>query len=240
MGEAGAVDEDLIPAIYGMDDDQWVQGAGYLDYEAEAQLISDNLLDFSHLSFVHANSFGGGDEVAVDPFSASPPKITPLPRSVQVTRWVTGTPGPENGRHWAPDDLIDWWLSYDYVAPGILIMQSASFEHGSAEKWGDEGPPEWDLAVRARSVTSQAATPIATGRARYFFCTGPHRDHGGEAERDSMMALAHLAFGEDKVMIEAQHKVISRSPGVKMVPSVHDKAVTIFKGIMRKLEASDS
>ncbi len=42
------------------------------------RLINDNLLDFSHLSFVHANSFGAGPE-----FAESQAKISPLERGIR-------------------------------------------------------------------------------------------------------------------------------------------------------------
>jgi phenylpropionate dioxygenase-like ring-hydroxylating dioxygenase large terminal subunit len=35
-----------------------------MDYDANYQLINDNLTDFTHLSYVHPNSFGTSDEFA--------------------------------------------------------------------------------------------------------------------------------------------------------------------------------
>lgn len=108
---------------------------------------------------------------------------------------------------------------------------------GSAEEFGADGPPDMSKSLRAWAVSSQAVTPTAPGKARYFFSTGPHRDQGGPAERDGMVATAQMAFAEDKVMIEAQQRNIDRLGEVRMVPSVHDKALTIFNGIERRLAA---
>src|SRR5205814_1975289 len=58
MGEAAEADPALIPPAVGLDHPDYILGHGHLDYAAEARLINDNLLDFSHLSYVHANSFG--------------------------------------------------------------------------------------------------------------------------------------------------------------------------------------
>jgi phenylpropionate dioxygenase-like ring-hydroxylating dioxygenase large terminal subunit len=56
MGEASAADETLIPPAVGLDDPNFILGSGQLDYAAEARLINDNLLDLSHLSYIHASS----------------------------------------------------------------------------------------------------------------------------------------------------------------------------------------
>ena len=73
MGDADAADPALIPPAVGYDDPGYILGHGQLDYEAEARLINDNLLDFSHLSYVHAKSFGAGPE-----FAQNTPTVTPL------------------------------------------------------------------------------------------------------------------------------------------------------------------
>ena len=54
----------MIPPAVGLDHPDYILGHGHLDYEAEARLINDNLLDFSHLTFVHADSFGAGPQFA--------------------------------------------------------------------------------------------------------------------------------------------------------------------------------
>jgi len=58
MGDPARADTALIPPAVGLDDPDWILGHGQLDYQAEASYINDNLLDFSHLTYVHANSFG--------------------------------------------------------------------------------------------------------------------------------------------------------------------------------------
>ncbi len=72
MGEAAAADESLIPAAVGLDHPDYILGYGQLDYAAEARLINDNLLDFSHLSYVHANSFGAKEDSAHNGRKARP------------------------------------------------------------------------------------------------------------------------------------------------------------------------
>ena len=78
-------------------------------------------------------------------------------------------------------------------------------------------------------------TPLAPGKARYFFSWGPHRDHGDAALRDWLMALAGMAFAEDKAMIEGQQAVIDATPDPQIMPTVHDKGVTLFNRLVERL-----
>ena len=226
MGDPELADEALIPPSIGPDHPDYIMGHGHLDYEAEAQLINDNLLDFSHLTFVHAESFQAGDDFAKDL-----PKLETLERGVRFTRWVTNAAGPV-GRQ--ADDLQDNYMCYEFLIPGILLMWAGSFPVGTA-KACDMGEPDRGKAINGVTFTSQAVTPMEDGKARYFFCWGPHKDHGDEKLRDFLMGVADKAFGEDKVMIEAQHKVIGRTANPTVMPTAHDKGVTIFTRKVEKM-----
>ena len=92
-GDPGAADDTLIPPAVGLDHPDYILGHGQLDYAAEARLINDNLLDCSHLTFVHAASFGAGPE-----FAANPGRITPLERGIRYERWIENSTGSSSRR----------------------------------------------------------------------------------------------------------------------------------------------
>ncbi len=231
MGAPALADETLVPPAVGYDDPDYILGHGFLDYEAEAQLINDNLLDFSHLSYVHAQSFGAGAE-----FAGMLPRVTPLPRGVRFERWIEGTLGASMRKSDMP---VDSWQTYDFLIPGVLLMWSANYPKGTAAAL-DRQPPEKAKAIAALNFTSQAVTPTGSRTSRYFFSWGPHRAHGDEAMRDGMMALAGQAFGEDKTMIEAQQRVVDRDPERPVMPTAHDKGVTLFNRLVEKLAREES
>ncbi len=230
MGDPALADKALIPPAVGFDDPDYILGRGFLDYEAEARLINDNLLDFSHLSYVHAESFGAGPE-----FADRLARTIPLDRGVRFQRWITNTHGMSNRRSPVP---VDSFQSYDFLIPGVLLMWSGLFPAGTAERL-DHGEPPMNDAVSGLNFTSQAVTPMGDGTARYFFSWGPHRRHGDEAMRDGMMGLAGKAFHEDKVMIEAQHKVIQRSANQRIVPTAHDRGVTLFNRLVERMSREE-
>lgn len=226
MGEPARADAQLIPPAVGLEDPQWLLGHGHLDYQAEARYINDNLLDFSHLTYVHANSFGAGPS-----FAEERPQLTALERGVRFSRWNIGTRGPV-GR--SSEELTDNWMTYDFLVPGVLLMWSGSFRLGTAAACG-YGQPDYSQAIRGVTFTSQAVTPTATRSARYYFSWGPHRLHGDAALRDFLMGLAAKAFGEDKVMIEAQQRVIDRTADPLVMPTAHDRGVTLFNRLVARL-----
>lgn len=231
MGDAETAAPDLIPPAVGLDHPDFILGHGHLDYAAEARLINDNLLDFSHLSFVHANSFGSGPQ-----FAQTQARITPLERGVRYERWTENSLGSSSRRSAAP---MDNFMSYDFLIPGVLLMTGGVFPLGTAKACG-HGPPDLAMAVGGVTFTSQAVTPLGDRSARYFFSWGPHRAHGDEALRDTLMAMADQAFAEDKVMIEAQQRVIDATPDPKVMPTAHDRGLTMFNRLVDKFARDEA
>ena len=64
MGDPDKADESLIPDTHYNDDAGWRGTPGYMHYDANYLLITDNLLDFSHLSYVHETTLGGSAKYA--------------------------------------------------------------------------------------------------------------------------------------------------------------------------------
>jgi phenylpropionate dioxygenase-like ring-hydroxylating dioxygenase large terminal subunit len=83
MGEPERADESLIPDTHYLDDPAWRGIPGYLHYDANYLLITDNLLDFSHLSYVHETTLGGSAN-----YAGIRPKVTRSGRGVRVERWL--------------------------------------------------------------------------------------------------------------------------------------------------------
>jgi vanillate O-demethylase monooxygenase subunit len=231
MGEEDKADETLIPPAVGLDHPDYVLGHGHLDYAAEARLINDNLLDFSHLTFVHANSFGAGPQ-----FAQTQARITPMPRGIRYERWIENSTGSSSRKSDVP---MDSFMTYDFLIPGILLMTGGVFPLGTARAC-DFGQPDLSRAVSGVTFTSQAVTPMKDRSARYFFSWGPHRAHGDAALRDTLMGIAAQAFAEDKVMIEAQQQVIDDTADVRIMPTGHDRGVTLFNRLVEKLAREES
>jgi vanillate O-demethylase monooxygenase subunit len=230
MGDTAQADEALIPPAVGLSDPNWILGHGQMDYAAEARLVCDNLCDFSHLSFVHAKSFG-----ASETWAKSRPNVIQLDRGVRFERWILGEPRIR-ARGERKSDVWSW---YEFLIPGILLMSSAAFPEGTATACGMRAPSS-ELGGEGISFTSQAVTPLAAKTSRYFFSWGPRKDQGDEALRDVLMGIAGQAFSEDRLMIEAQQRVIDAGPRRRVLPTSADKGVTLYNRLVEEFAAKEA
>ncbi len=58
MGDPALADPAQITDFHWFDDPDWGAKASYLHVEANWQLVVDNLLDLTHLAFVHETTIG--------------------------------------------------------------------------------------------------------------------------------------------------------------------------------------
>lgn len=229
MGEIEKADPDMIPATTGPDDPDWVMNSGYIDYDASYLLVADNLTDFSHIAWVHENSFAAGSSGAF----VAQPRVQMIDRGIRVTRWNTNVP-PRG--YMDKDKLYDQYITYDFLVPGVLIMFSAMYPEGTADGC-DNGHPDDSVEPSTANFTSQAITPMTDGTTRYYFCWGPRaQEHEVDPKLlEGMWALANMAFEEDKVMIEAQQRNIKLQTGAQMVSITDDRGPTMFRKAVERL-----
>jgi vanillate O-demethylase monooxygenase subunit len=102
------------------------------------------------------------------------------------------------------------------------------------------GPPDPALPATGVTFTSQAVTPLGDRKARYFFSWGPRADQGDAALCDMLMGIAGQAFTEDRIMIEAQQRVIDATPDPQMMPTGADKGVTLYSRLVARLARNES
>ena len=221
MGDPAHADAALLPDNFSCDSPDWAYRPGYVHYETPIELIADNLLDFSHLSYVHAATFGGGGDDAI---ARIRPQVERLPRGVRVRRDVPGVLPPAYHRPlWAYDGLVDRWLHYDFLLPGTLLMHSGAQPAGmSAEAAERQG-----IGVRFHSC--QALTPETATSTHYFFMEAHRADRGDARVTEALYQGIVAAFEEDRTMIAAQWRNVQRAPQRPMLPLHMDAALTHYR-----------
>jgi phenylpropionate dioxygenase-like ring-hydroxylating dioxygenase large terminal subunit len=227
MGEATRADPSLIPRALGHEDPDYTVATDELHYNANYQLIHDNLLDLTHLRYVHENTLGRNNTS----WGKTQPIFKSIERGVRVQRWQRDStaafyaPAPEGTR-------VDQWSSYDFVVPGVFLLQSSSYPVGTAEQF-PEGPDE--IEPMFTTVTSQAITPITENSTIYYYSGGQFTRHTNQEMLRRQIKLFGVVFREDKVMIEAQQAVIDRSSGRSMMTFPFDRSVGEFRRLMAGL-----
>jgi len=219
MGDPAKADTAELPDNFSCEHPDWHYKPGYLHYDTPYLLIADNLLDFSHLSYVHGTTLGGSPAIA-----QSRPTIEKVPRGLRVSRFVKDVPPPEFYKRMRSfDSNIDRHFVYDFLLPSTLLMHSGGRPTGTTDS---DGP----LAVRLHSC--QALTPETETSTHYFFEQAVPSDQGGMGLADVVYVSLQQAFNEDRDMITAQAKAIAAKPDAPMLPLAMDAALIQFRRLV--------
>jgi vanillate O-demethylase monooxygenase subunit len=204
---------------------------GELHYEANYQYINDNLLDLSHLSYVHENTLGRNSMA----WGNSKPQVVRIDRGLRISRWVVNNPAPKYLDQ--PQGMLtDMWTSYDYMAAGVFLLQTRSYHPGTATSCGMQEPTAEPLWT---TLTSQAVSPIDERHTVYYFSGCLEKSFTTEAQSLAQFAVFERAFGEDKAMIEAQQQVIWKTPEPRMIGTSSDRALNRFRWLMDELMSAE-
>jgi vanillate O-demethylase monooxygenase subunit len=228
MGDPTKADATLLPDNFSCNHPAWRYLPGYLHYATPYELIADNLLDFSHLSYVHAATLGGSEQIA-----RIRPTVEKIERGIRVKREVPSVPPPNYYLPlWDYTGLIDRWIDYTFTLPATLLMHSGARPVGADEQ---------DMNVGIRFHSCQALTPETESTTHYFFQESHRADQGDSATTQGIYDGLLAAFNEDRAMISAQARNIALAPDVPMLPLAMDSALMQFRRlVVQTLDAEQS
>jgi vanillate O-demethylase monooxygenase subunit len=227
MGDEARADPALLPDNFSCDSPQWDYVPGYLHYDTPQPLICDNLLDFSHLSYVHEKTLGGSTAIA-----QARAEIEPVPRGIKVTRRVRNVPPPPFYRAIREFEThLDRWFIYDFVLPGTLLMHSGGRPVADAED---------DMSHAVRLHSCQTVTPETETSTHYFFQQSRRAEDGTHAIAEALHRALVVAFEEDRAMITAQSRAIAADPAEPMMLLAMDSAVVRFRKIVAEALAAEA
>ena len=230
MGDAAKADPATIPDCHWQVDPAWRGIPATMDYRADYRLIMDNLLDFSHLSFVHETSLGGSRTIA-----DTKPKVDLIDGGLRLTRWYLNEPELAPYLEGLADltGPIDRWHIYDWLIAGnVMSMDSGSAPAGT-------GAPEGRRDSRALQFHAiQILTPVDAYNTRFFWTYSHNFNLDDPAFTRALAARIQMGFDEDRAMIEAQQAVMLERPEATMVDLGIDQAPMLARNLLhRRLEA---
>ena len=186
MGEPEKADPAVIPNWWWADHKDWAfTRPERAHLKCNYQLIADNVLDVTHLAYVHAGSIGS-------------PSITEFPatvergeRMVKLTRWIRDRPPPplyQRAGGFAGN--VDRWQIVEHLPP-CFTVNFAGCEDGKR---------------RIELMALSAPTPETAGSTHYFF--GFTRNFGlDDPEKERLFAEGMVrVFNEDIPILEAQQR----------------------------------
>ncbi len=204
MGEQPA-DPDLIPDFSHLDDGApgIVSKRDWMTIDVDYRLMADNLLDLSHVNFLHDGLLGNADMIDAD---------TDIHEDDDGTLFVTRTsydvpPVQLFDLMYRNDGAnVDTWAEMRWNAPGYLRNHAGVCPPGTAR---DEG-----MTV----IGSHLLTPIDDHRMMYHIAAvqlgGPPPGETDDEVAEQLSRLRRFAFEEqDRPMVEAQQRAYDRAGG---------------------------
>ena len=198
MGEKDKADPAKVPNFYYNDDPNWAAVGACLHVEANYLLLVENLIDLSHVPFVHASTIGSTEDTN--------PKLK-LERGDDFVRVVREAPGiscPPSMKSLGFAPVVDQTKIITFTPASNILIDIPTRDAVPVE--GRNEP------MLRRVMILNAITPESDVSCHYFW--GHARDfEQASAERSAFfLKTVTTAFNEDKNMLEAQQRNIGLDP----------------------------
>ena len=223
-GDPAKADPALIEDFHWLDDPAWRFGGSYLHVDANYLLVVENLLDTTHLPFLHPTSLG------TDAFARSEFDVKREGDRITVTRWLMNElPAPFHKQMGVfPDGInVDRWQITHFGPPCFVKLDVGSAPAGAGARPGDrsQGANMWNL---------KAITPETEKSAHYFFAQAYNFRLDQRWISDLLKKQVKDIFMEDMHMIKHQqiNMDLGASPAVVLG---QDKAWILMRQIVDRL-----
>ncbi|AMN44892.1 aromatic ring-hydroxylating dioxygenase subunit alpha [Rhodoplanes sp. Z2-YC6860] len=192
MGDPDKADTSKVPDMPWLSDPKWATTPGNLYVKSNYQFIIDNLLDLTHVSYVHRKTLAG------DPREATTPtKTERLNDGVRVGRWMIDfVPPPLFAKAGNFTGKVDRWQHATWHPPGIVYLDVGCAKTGT-------GAPEGDRSQGISIWSSHLITPETEHSSHYMFCFA--RDFSLDDQQMSKLLFdgSKATFMEDVEFLEA-------------------------------------
>ena len=221
-----AVPPEAPPRYEVHDDPRYTYGGDSFHYDAPYQLIHDNLLDLSHLGYVHTRTIGGNPQLHMN----AEIRTTGDEAKVTVMRLMPASdPPPTYAAAWPFKARIDRWQEVVFHPSHCEIWTGATDAQGGSF----DGPRSEGFHMRGfHGVTPETET---TTHYLWTIATNPHPDK--EDVTRLVVDQTAATFEEDKVIIEAQWQNQQRFPGRKQIAIHVDAGPNRARRIIERLRA---
>jgi vanillate O-demethylase monooxygenase subunit len=227
MGDPADANPDEIFEVKNFENPDWgYTDGGVLNIECNYLWVVDNLLDPSHVAWVHVTSFAGGgtDDAPLD--------VERTDHGVVVSRWIYDQPpSPYYADLVKFDGNCDRKQHYEMCFPAIGVNMSV---YGPVGTGGPDKPETADTYI---NISYNFMTPIDENNTQYIWFQHRNTDPNDKAISDKMNAGAVMAFHEDKDILEAVHNGMAN----KVTPNIDlglDAGAKLFRlHLQRRIDA---
>lgn len=189
--------------------------------------LVDNLLDPSHVAWVHRSSF------AASGTEDTPLQIQANEHGLVCSRWIYGHPPPP---FYAP--LVKFQGPADRLQHYEVRLPSTAINRSTFAPAGMGGPGLGEDPRIYRMVSYNFLTPIDADHTLYFWLQHRNTDVHDQALTERIAAGAKSAFEEDRVVLEAVHQGMKnkRTPNIGLLL---DAGASRFRRILAERIAAE-
>ncbi len=196
MGDPADADPDDIFEIENFDNPAWGStDGGEMQINCHYLWIVDNLLDPSHVAWVHVTSFAGAGT------DGTPLDVEKTDRGVIVSRWIYDQPPSPYYT-----DLIKFGGNCDRLQHYEMCFPAIGLNKSVYTPIGTGGPDKPPVDLTYVNISYNFMTPIDADRSKYIWFQHRNTDPDDRAISEKMNAGAVMAFNEDREVLEEVHK----------------------------------
>jgi phenylpropionate dioxygenase-like ring-hydroxylating dioxygenase large terminal subunit len=233
MGDPDKADEKLLPRWQHLVDPKLAVARGNdakpLSMKCDWQLNNDNLLDLSHIVYVHPTTLGAHG------LDRTPITTERFERSVRMRRFV---PNVAPIKLWAsymnyPDIKVDRWMSTDCELPSHCTVDVGFAPAG-------ELTPDGDLDKGIRLYALITATPETADTSFMFYAQCRNFATDNDEITQKFVRDVKVVFGEDVSTMEAQQRAGVTRADVKKIDINADAPSIAMRDIVRRYVALET
>ena len=222
MGDADLADSATVPAFHWYDAPGWASFGGCLPMEANYLMMVDNLLDLSHLAFLHIKTIG--DEGDINP-DLDWERGDDFVRGVRISRDLPASPlfvaMGETKR-------VDTTKIMTYTPPANVVIEISTVEAG--KPLNDPSNPE-----NPQIIILDSMTPETDNSLHYFWGSCRNRRIDDQPFSEMGYQATETAFIEDKDFLEAGQKIIDLDPDSPEVSIAGDEGGLRARSLLDRL-----
>jgi vanillate O-demethylase monooxygenase subunit len=227
MGDPALADPAKIEDFHWIGDPEWGADGELLHLKGNYILLVENLLDLSHLTFVHPTTLG------TDAIAETPMKSERSGDRVKVTRWIMDKPAPPFFvRAGGFTQNVDRWQIIEFAPPAFVKLDVGGAIAGSGAEKGD----------RSKGITMRnlnAITPETETTTHYFWAQAHNFQTRDPSITRLLVDQVHTAFMEDLHIIGLQQENIETRPDAVRVDINHDAGGIQARRIVESLIAAE-
>lgn len=226
MGDAELANPaDIIDYPFNDDHAKWPHKHGFYHIKASYMLMVDNLMDLTHLGYVHGSTIGGNPMTHVKALM----DIHKDEDSVGYTRWMLDSiPPPTYSKAVPFKGRVDRWQEFKFVPPSNVVQWSGAVDAGTGAR--EHGNREGGFSLRI----FHGLTPETDKTCFYFYTPANGYRQDDPTATDQLLHEISVAFLEDKLICEAQQERLDEFGEEALVDIVSDAVRVQLRRIIER------